>query len=138
MVAVTTTEEADDPKANGRAEQGVRMVKEGMRLLLLQSGLDTQYWPAAARHSAERMLRHKLGALGIPIPSLPQFGLRVSAKRRSWDTRDVFEPRTVPARVLGPNPDSTMGSLLVLDDEGRLFAVNQLFPAPIEELVVSP
>lgn len=48
--------------------------------------------------------------------------------------KDVFEPRTVPARVLGPNPDSTMGSLLVLDEEGRWFAVNQLFPAPPDEV----
>ncbi len=60
-ISVTTTEEADGPKANGRAEKGVRMIKEGMRLLLLQSKLDTAYWPAAARHSAERSLRHKLG-----------------------------------------------------------------------------
>lgn len=137
-ISVTTTEEADDPKANGRAEQGVRMIKEGMRLLLLQSKLDTVYWPAAARHSAERSLRHKLEYLGVSTPSLPTFGLKASAKKRSWNSRDVFEPRTVPVRVLGPNPDSTMGSLLVVDEDGRIFFVNQLFPAlPAEDLSVS-
>ena len=65
-----TYTDGDSWKMNGRAEAEIGMISRSAKTLLADAGLDTKFWPLAARHAAERRLRGQLLALQLPVKSL--------------------------------------------------------------------
>ena len=82
-----STNAGEDPKANGRIERAVGVIKSRVRRLLHGSKLEVKWWPMALRYAMEsdRLERRGEGR------SIPAFGSKVLVKKRNWRTK-MMEP----------------------------------------------
>ena len=78
-----STNSGEDPKANGRIERTVGLIKSRVRRLLHGSEMEVKWWPMALRYAMEldRLERRGEGK------SIPPFGSKVLAKKRNWRTK---------------------------------------------------
>ena len=83
----STPTSGDDPRANGRAEVAVQVVKTILRKALHEAEAEVDYWPMAARYINE-VLRY--GERGYKV-NFPSFMKPVIARKRGWK-RDELQP----------------------------------------------
>ena len=94
---ITTRTSGDDPRANGRAEVAVQVVKTMLRKALHEAETEVEYWPMAARYINE-VLRY--GRRGDKV-DFPSFMKPVIARKRGWK-RDELQPFSEEVRYLAP------------------------------------
>lgn len=99
-IMVTKTA-GDEPQANGRAEQTVKVVKNMVRKILCQAGETAKRWPWALRHCNEVLRSHRT----YQRPDFPPFMQEVLVRRRRWK-RDDFSPSMEKVRYLAPSPEN--------------------------------
>lgn len=90
-----------DPQANGRAENAVQQVKNQVRRLLLQAGMEVNQWPIAARYADEQLRNLRLGRK----QKFPPLGKVVLTKKRAWRARE-FAPTMERVTYLCPSWES--------------------------------
>ena len=85
--------------------------------------IPSKYWPAVARHAAERMWRDTMSQLGVLQPNLLACGTLVRARPRSWqDKRSPWRDRMVPGKILSVAPNCTHGYAVLLPDDHILLS----------------
>ena len=104
-------------QSNGRAEQCVKRVKRGARVLLLQAGLTAKWWPYATRHwahshncelrsygdSLDNPYHRRFGYEfeGLRIPFGAKVWYKLSSAILTSATHSDFDPTTLPGIFLG-------------------------------------
>ena len=78
-----STNSGEDPKANGRVERAVGLIKSRVRRLLHGASMDVKWWPMALRYAIERDRLERRGE----GKSIPPFGSKVLVKKRNWRTK---------------------------------------------------
>ena len=92
-----STNSGEDPKANGRVERAVGVIKSRVRRLLHGSGMEVKWWPMALRYAMERDRLERRGE----GRAIPPFGSKVLVKKRIWRTK-MLEPTHEEATYLSP------------------------------------
>ena len=90
-----STNSGEDPKANGRVERAVGVIKSRVRRLLHGSGMEVKWWPMALRYAMERDRLERRGE----GRTIPPFGSKVLVKKRIWRTK-MLEPTHEEATYL--------------------------------------
>ena len=112
-----------EPQSNGRAEVGIQVIKSHIRRMIKSGSIPAKFWPAVARHAAERIWRDTMKESGVPQPDLLACGTLVRARPRSWKNRgDPWRDRMVSGRVLSVAPLCTHGYSILLPDETVLLS----------------
>jgi hypothetical protein len=109
-----TTTTADDPAANGRAEEAVGFYKRKGRTVLRGSGLSTKFWPYAIQYVNEAVWKEFHREPAMPLA----FGARILVRNKQWQLLDAFENRAVPGRYLMVGWDLSRTAAYVLMDDG--------------------
>ena len=78
-----STNAGEDPKANGRIERAVGLIKSRVRRLLHGASMDVKWWPMALRYAMEKDRLERRGE----GKSIPPFGSKVLVKKRNWRTK---------------------------------------------------
>ena len=78
-----STNAGEDPKANGRIERAVGVIKSRVRRLLHGSKMEVKWWPMALRYAMEKDRLDRRGE----GRSIPPFGSTVLVKKRNWRTK---------------------------------------------------
>eukprot|EP00438_Fugacium_kawagutii_P033584 Skav205234 [mRNA] locus=scaffold1794:149103:155795:- [translate_table: standard] len=102
----------DDPQSNGRCERAVQEAKGQIRTMLLEAGLEADYWPLAARHLNERWMAQ----LVKEEIRWPPFMTKVLVRKRGWRVRE-FEPSQEQVTYMFPSWDSH--GHWIVDAQGR-------------------
>ena len=94
----------EEPQANGRAEVSIQVMKSQIRRMMKAGAVPAKFWPAVARHAAERIWRDTMRELGVPQPHyLLACGTLVRARPRSWkDKKNPWRDRMVPWHHYAP------------------------------------
>ena len=92
-----STNSGEDPKANGRVERAVGVIKSRVRRLLHGAGMEVKWWPMALRYAMERDRLERRGE----GRAIPPFGSKVLVKKRIWRTK-MLEPTHEEATYLSP------------------------------------
>ena len=126
-----STNSGEDPKANGRVERAVGVIKSRVRRLLHGSELEVKWWPMALRYAMERDRFERRGE----GKSIPPFGSKVLVKKRNWRTK-MMEATHEEAIYL--TPVSQAHGHCVLRTNGRwgvspYIIKNIRQPPPVEE-----
>ena len=130
---VHSTNGGEDPRANGRAERAVGLIKGKVRRVLHASGMEVKWWPMALRYlmESERIRRRD------EERRIPQFGQTILVKKRIWRTK-ALEPTHEACRYLSPLLESH--GHCVLREDGRWGVVPYVVknirspPPPTEEM----
>eukprot|EP00971_Amphidinium_carterae_P147465 2922288-Amphidinium_carterae.2 len=112
---------SQSPQSNGRAECSIRVIKSSIRRSLIASGLSTDFWGFAARHSAELLRAFNLKRAGDNHVTQPlPFGSLVAIKRPGRPTAfKPFEHRGRLGRLLLHELGTRR--CFIIDKEGKLW-----------------
>eukprot|EP00435_Cladocopium_sp_Y103_P042410 s480_g11.t1 len=119
-----TYTEGDDYKMNGRVESAIKVLKGQVRTLLTESGESASLWPLAARHAAERKLRHQLAGYGLPVRELLPFGSTGFARQKIWSQKyEDWKLTRRKVKVLGPDfsMSASVSGHFVRGTDGKFF-----------------
>eukprot|EP00435_Cladocopium_sp_Y103_P069220 s75_g32.t3 len=106
-----TTTAGDEPSANARAENQLKLLKGRTRTLMKTAKCELTYWPLALRYASEERFRTQLRECGVPAPPMLPFGIRAYAKKKAWqDKHAMWRSPMMAVRVWGPACDMSMTS----------------------------
>jgi hypothetical protein len=106
-----TTTAGDEPSANARAENHLKLLKGRTRTLMKTAQCELTYWPLALRYASEERFRSQLRECGVPAPPMLPFGIRGYAKKKAWqDKHAMWRAPMMGVRVWGPACDMSMTS----------------------------
>ncbi|CAE7876411.1 TY5A [Symbiodinium sp. KB8] len=110
-----TTDEAQTPQQNGRAEAAVKNLKKYTKVLLGSTRLPRECWPLAMAFAAQKQRKR---ALGQPSDKDPAFGVKVAVKSKVFGTGGSYDldPRWREGRFVGYSSDVKNGLVVRYDD----------------------
>lgn len=131
-----STNAGEDPKANGRIERAVGVIKSRVRRLLHGSKMEVKWWPMALRYAMEKDRLDRRGE----GRSIPPFGSTVLGKKRNWRTK-MMEATHEETCVLLPNGRWGVAPYVIknvqkpppIEDETWLALVHEVEKDEIEE-----
>ena len=118
---VRTSSTPEEHQQNGRAEAAIASIKGRVRRLLHSSGMETKWWPIAARHVVE-LERRRFEKIE---DKLPRFGQKIVTRKRKWKRGDEFETTAQEVTYLTPIPEVSKGHA-VMEEDGSFKVVSCL------------
>ena len=118
---VRTSSTPEEHQQNGRAEAAIASIKGRVRRLLHSSGMETKWWPIAARHVVELERRR----FEKNEDKLPRFGQKIVTRKRKWKRGDEFETTAQEVTYLTPIPEVSKGHA-VMEEDGSFKVVSCL------------
>lgn len=118
---VRTSSTPEEHQQNGRAEAAIASIKGRVRRLLHSSGMETKWWPIAARHVVE-LERRRFERIE---DKLPRFGQKIVTRKRKWKRGDEFETTAQEVTYLTPIPEVSKGHA-VMEEDGSFKVVSCL------------
>ena len=124
-----------DPKANGRVEAHINLVKGGVRTVLSTApDLPVSCWPHALRQWVAQRFERSMSLLGGQLRSRPlvPYGTRVVVRKREWSRKSPFDVKTLHGTAVCPSErvhNATVVRLVDTQDDGTELV--RLYTAPV-------
>ena len=123
-----TRTEGYDPKANGKVERFIGILKHDATMKMLESKMPITAWYWAMRQSA---IKYRWAKLMIDIPKgAPYFAERVMVRRTKADELRAFEPKTADGIFLAWNMEVIQGAGILIYQDGTPVNVTVSAPKP--------
>ena len=133
-IAITHSSPSD-PKANGRVEAHINLVKGGVRTVMSTSpDLPISCWPHALRQWVAQRFERSMALLGGQLRSRPlvPYGTRVVVRKREWSRKSPFDAKTLHGVAVCPSErvhNATVVRLVDVQEDGTELV--RLYTAPV-------
>ena len=127
-VIFRTRTEGYDPKANGKVERFVGILKHDGTMKLLEKKMPITAWYWAMRQGA---VKYRWAKLMIDIPKgAPDFAERVMVRRAKADELKAFEPKTADGIFMAWNMEVIQGADVLIYQDGKPVIMTVSAPKP--------